>query len=267
MINAFDELTSHLHTTFTALSTALARNPAHRSTDTVYIALVLGPSIGMPRARVVLAMEGLEVKIWGERDDFEEARIPSDGLYEDDEDEDDCSSDDGSEGDASSRRGDVEAEEHVDNGDVGEDAEEPPSSPPASEPPSSRSQSPSSEKPSHPSPPPATSIRQPLQLLPSPGLSRPYLVPPPARTRTEEQQVLRAAERLLARTLVNAHAEGDGMAAELGAHMLPVLIPPLTNGSMQKISTLTVSQLRRRRMCCSARRAAFRIRRGFRGRT
>ncbi|KAH9963273.1 hypothetical protein BC827DRAFT_158629 [Russula dissimulans] len=226
MITAFDELTSHLHTTFTALSIALARNPAHRSTDTVYIALVLGPSIGVPRARVVLALEGLEVKIWGERDDLEQARMSSDGLYEDDEDEDDCSSDDDSEGDAS-RCGDANAEEYADadNSDVKEDAEEPPRSPPASEPPSSRSPSPSSEKPSHPSSaPPATSIRLPLRPLLSSGSSRPYLAPPPARTRAEEQQVLRAAERLLARTLVNAHAEGGGMAAELAPTQTHVLL-------------------------------------------
>ena len=72
MINAFDELSSHLHTTFSALSTALARNPACRSTDTVYLSLVLGPTIGAPKARVVLALEGLEVKIWGDRENKSE---------------------------------------------------------------------------------------------------------------------------------------------------------------------------------------------------
>jgi len=45
------------------------------------------------------------------------------------------------------------------------------------------------------------------------------------RTYTEEQQTLWAVERLLARTLANAYAEGSGMAAELGQWHLPILTP------------------------------------------
>ncbi len=222
MINAFDELSSHLHTTFSALSTALARNPAHRGTDIVYLALVLGPTIGAPKARVVLVLEGLEVKIWGKRDDIEEeALLSSEGG----DDEEDYSSDDGS-----------EAEDDLAHEDDAGDAEGSPNSPPASEPPSSRSPSPLSEpgvssRPPSPVPAPAleSSIRRPLRpsLSPKPSqdgspASRPYLAPRPARTHAEGQQALRAAERLLARTLVNAYAEGGGMAAELGACTMPI---------------------------------------------
>jgi len=229
MINAFDELSSHLHTTFSALSTALARNPARRSTDTVYLALVLGPTIGAPKARVILVLEGLEVKIWGEREDIdeEEALLSSEGVGDDD----DYSSDDGSEAEDDSTREDHDAkEEDTDSTSSGDaDAEETSSSPPASEPPSSRSPSPESEeslRPSSPGPVPAPEslIRRPLRPSLSPKssqsgspASRPYLAPKPERTHAEGQQALRAAERLLARTLVNAYAEGGGMAAELGA--------------------------------------------------
>lgn len=231
MINAFDELSSHLHTTFSALSTALARNPARRSTDTVYLALVLGPTIGAPKARVILVLEGLEVKIWGEREDIEEkALLSSEGGHDED-----YSSDDGSkaEDDSTHEDHDDAEEEGTDStSDVGDgDAEESPSSPPASEPPPSRSPSPSPEseessRPSSPVPTPAleSSIRRPLRPSLSPKssqsgstASRPHLAPKPARTHAERQQALRAAERLLARTLVNAYAEGGGMAAELGA--------------------------------------------------
>jgi hypothetical protein len=219
MIDAFDVLSSHLHTTFSALSTALARNPARRGTDTVYLALVLGPTIGAPKARVILAIEGLEIKIWGEREDIsEETLLSSEGG-----DDDDYSSDDGSEAEDESTHEDHDADSTSDVGDG--DAQESPSSPPASEPPSSRSPSPSpsSEESSRPPSPilvpvPAleSSIKRPLRPSLSPK-SRPYLAPKPACTHAERQQTLRAAERLLARTLLNACAEDGGMAAELGA--------------------------------------------------
>lgn len=222
MITAFDELSSHLHTTFSALSTALARNQTRGSTDTVYLALVLGPTIGAPKARVILALEGLEVKVWGTREEVEEARLSSDAPREDD-DADDCSSNDGSEASGDSHE---EAEE-----DTSSDVTDTEESPPPSEPPSSRSPSPLSEEPSLPSSPaPAISSgasRRPLRpslspkSSPSSSASQPYLAPKPTQTHAEEQQTLRAAERLLARTLVNAYAESVGiMAAELGARSL-----------------------------------------------
>ena len=222
MITAFDELSSHLHTTFSALSTALARNQTRGSTDTVYLALVLGPTIGAPKARVILALEGLEVKVWGTREEVEEARLSSDAPREDD-DADDFSSNDGSEASGDSHE---EAEE-----DTGSDVTDTEESPPPSEPPSSRSPSPLSEEPSLPSSPaPAISngaSRRPLRpslspkFSPSSSASQPYLAPKPTHTHAEEQQTLRAAERLLARTLVNAYAESVGiMATELGARSL-----------------------------------------------
>jgi len=228
MITAFDELSSHLHTTFSALSTALARNPAHRSTETVYLALVLGPTIGAPKARVVLVLEGLEVKIWGQREGIDGAGLSTDSPSEDDvddddEDDEDCSSDDESEAGDDSTRGDIITKGEDDAERDGREAEE---LPPASEPPSSRSPSPSLVEPSQPSsPPPASSIKRPLRPSLSPPKSSPSLGPKPTRTYAEEQQTLRAAERLLARTLANAYAEGGGMAAELGQWHLPILTP------------------------------------------
>ena len=220
MITAFDELSSHLHTTFSALSIALARNPAHRSTETVYLALVLGPTIGAPKARVVLVLEGLEVKTWGQREGIDGAGLSTDSPSEDDDDDDDndddedCSSDDGSEAGDDSTRGDINTKGEDDAESDVREAEE---SPPASEPPTSRSPSPSLVEPSQPSsPPPASLIKRPLRPSLSPPKSSPSLGPKPARTYAEEQQTLRAAERLLARTLANAYAEGGGMAAELG---------------------------------------------------
>lgn len=221
MITAFDELSSHLHTTFSALSTALARNQKHGKMDTVYLALVLGPTIGAPKARVVLVLEGLE----GEG--IEKAQLPFVDPHEGVGDSDHCNGD----GDSNSG-GDSDEDEGSDITDDDADAnasEEHPSSPPASEPPSSRSPSPLSDVLSQPSASaPASTTSRPLRLSLSPkspascSASQPYLAPKPARTHAEEQRTLRAAERLLARTLVNANAEsGGGMAVELGAAFPP----------------------------------------------
>ena len=233
MVAAFDELSSHLHTTFSALSTALAQDKTHTKTDTVYLALVLGPTIGAPKARVVLVLEGLEVKIWGQREDADEVRLSSAGPHEEGGDPDDCSGDSDSDAEAEVSSGSDEGAD----ADAGSDfadadanaAKERSSSLPASEPPSSRSPSPLSDVLLQPSASaPASTTSRPLRLSlsskspTSSSASQPYLAPKPARTYAEEQQTLRAAERLLARTLVNANAEGGGgMAVELGA-----LLPP-----------------------------------------
>jgi len=229
MITAFDELSSHLHTTFSALSTALAQNPTHRSTETVYLALVLGPTIGAPKARVVLALEGLDVRIWGQREGIDGVELasdsPSDGDDNNDDydDDDDRSCDDASEAGDNSTHGDINTKGEDDAESDGRETEE---SPPASEPPFSRSPSPSPEEPSQPlSPPPAGSVKRPLRPSLSPPKSSPSLGPKPTRTYAEEQQTLRAAERLLARTLANAYAEGGGVAAELGQWHLPIITP------------------------------------------
>ncbi|KAH9065159.1 hypothetical protein EDB83DRAFT_2382173 [Lactarius deliciosus] len=231
MITAFDELSSHLHTTFSALSTALARNQTHEKTDTVYLALVLGPTIGAPKARVVLVLEGLEVKIWGQHDDVEEARLPSAGPHEEGECDSDSSDHGDSDGESqascnSDNDADKETGSDVADVDAGANSAKERSSPPAApEPPLSRTPSPLSDVLSQPSASaPATTTSRPLRLSlsskspTSSSASQPYLAPKPARTHAEEQQILRAAERLLARTLVNANAEGGGgMAVELGA--------------------------------------------------
>ena len=216
MITAFDELSSHLHTTFSALSTALAQNQKHGKTDTVYLALVLGPTIGAPKARVVLVLEGLEVKVWEKaskgpnylsstptkkatmtairvatRTKTKVAILPTMTLM-------------------------PMLQKNI-------RVRLPPLNPLPRAPllhyrtfsqPSASA--------------PASTTSRPLRLPLSPksptscSTSQPYLAPKPVRTHAEEQQTLRAAERLLARTLVNANAEsGGGMAVESGAALPP----------------------------------------------
>ncbi|KAI0269347.1 hypothetical protein BC834DRAFT_865971 [Gloeopeniophorella convolvens] len=230
MMNAVDVLSSHLHTTFSALSAALAQNPGHGSTDTVYFAFVLGPTIGAPRARVVLALEGLEIKIWGEREDSDEIRESSQGSQG--EVESDRSSSDGEDEDneGSEEKEDSSSDAADSLADTYDDASEPPSSPPPSEPSSSRSFTPFSDVPSQPSSPAPRNAGRALRLslsplsAPSSSALRPHLAPRPLHTHAEEQQTLRAAERLLARTLANASAEGSGIANELAPTQTHVLV-------------------------------------------
>lgn len=301
-MDAVDTLTSHLQTTFTALSTAYALRQERRTlnnagdeshaliTETAYMAYVLGSSVGAAKARVMFALSGLEVKMWGARTESDELQ----GSVSDvDESDDDSSSslDDGAE-DEGSKTG-SECEEQLNDSEDGS-ASPPPSSrspspspvsrpaspltsimntPPSTVPfriatspqttsvveksPPKSTQSSSSRILSENTPPSALPRRRPLSVLgpsaqqPSPSRrvlssrtdgenapprlrpgqsisapltrlplsqkSTPRATPQPAQSYDEEQQVLRAADRLLSRTLAKACAEEDGgLSAELG---------------------------------------------------
>ncbi|KAI0052676.1 hypothetical protein FA95DRAFT_1586566 [Auriscalpium vulgare] len=226
LINAFDELTSHLHTTFSSLATALARNKDRfpelnaegllKGTTyevpvaTAYLLFILGPTVGAPKARVIMAVEGLEVKIWGAGE--HEVERTADGLDDSEEEESDEEVDDE----------DSEEEDNISEGGTEEDgASFPPSSPLPSEPATSRPPTPHSGSSASSS---SGSQRLSRKASHAHGLSQPRLAPPRSQTHAEEQQALRAAERLLSRTLANAHAEGGGMACELAPTQMHVLL-------------------------------------------
>ncbi|TFK53331.1 hypothetical protein OE88DRAFT_1733272 [Heliocybe sulcata] len=221
LLNSFDTLSSHLQTTFTMLSTALAKRaspqpkPHERDGEQAHIMIVLGPSVNAANSRVVLVLGGLEVRLWEEQDDRApqnaEAGYASEGSAAD-------SDDDEEESDA----------------DVPPDSDDESS---ASSPPLSRSPSPSpsafaSSPPSSPAPPtpvPRSHFKPsalPLSDSPNPR-STPilYRPAPSEQSHAEEQHHLRAAERLLARTLANACAEEEGgMSSELAPTQAHVLL-------------------------------------------
>jgi hypothetical protein len=128
---------------------------------------------------MILGIDGLETKVWGVRDD---TKINTDVDESDSEgaenESDDNEADDSEDEESDDNEGDVsgEDEEYSD-----EDSREP-------SPPRSRSPTPISEPSS----------------------------PPTYQTYAERQQALHLAERLLARTLAAADAEGSSMAAEMG---------------------------------------------------
>lgn len=84
MLNSFDTLSSHLETTFSALSTALARSRSKRDFPLAqaYLAFLVGPGIRTAKARVILGIDSIEKRIWGSRDNSR----PSDNERSDDTD-------------------------------------------------------------------------------------------------------------------------------------------------------------------------------------
>ncbi|KAK0191713.1 hypothetical protein F5146DRAFT_929478 [Armillaria mellea] len=122
LLDSFDTLMSHLGTTFTALSTAFALSftPEERSktlhTSRAYMAILVGPSIGSAKSKVMFAVDGLEAKVWGQRDDIrleDESGNEDDGSEdEEDESDEECEANDGcEEGPSDSDESDVDDDE------------------------------------------------------------------------------------------------------------------------------------------------------------
>lgn len=248
LLSAMDTLTSHMHTTFSALSTALARRKSKGKDrerggmperGPAHLAFVLGPSVGAARARVVLVVDGLEVRIWGQRDDAcgaskgpRRETAHDDGASEEERSEDE--GDEGDEEDAEREDGDEEGSDEesealsigdsVDGSESEAGSEPPISRSPSPSPPSSdlQSRSPSpcnNQEPGHLSSAPFANPPPHLVRVPPSSTQSQAQVP---QTHAEDQQALRAAERLLSRTLAHACAEeGGGMSCELGASFSP----------------------------------------------
>ena len=66
-LTTFDTIASNMDTTFSALSTALSRcsNNKDSTITRAYLAIFLGPSLGSAKSKVILGIDGLEKRIWG----------------------------------------------------------------------------------------------------------------------------------------------------------------------------------------------------------
>ncbi|KAI5992368.1 hypothetical protein F5J12DRAFT_859972 [Pisolithus orientalis] len=228
LLNSFDTLTSHLYTTFVALSTSLAlrRKACHVDTteisrktdiDKVFLAIVLGPTIGTAKSRLIMGIDGFEVKVWGLRDDVTRSpmsakTVECSHMEHDDESEEsdnhesegeDVETDDSTESPYETGEESTEDQPSSEDGEEDSSGEEPP--------PPSRSPSPSPT--SSPPPPPL-----------APPLEHAAL---PRRHEETDDTLLRTAERLLSFTLAKACAEdvqGQGIAAELPPTNIHILI-------------------------------------------
>ncbi|KAF5371505.1 hypothetical protein D9615_009584 [Tricholomella constricta] len=227
LLSSFDTLTSHLNTTFTALSSALAQGPKQAqvqvqvpvppntslsNTNTkrarVYLAIFVGSNTASAKSKVIYAVDGLEIKAIGVRDDLAKRSSSSSERHtgiEDDSDESGGEENGAGEvvdGTAGEGEGEEESEdEEEDDDDVDTDDDEDTETDPTSSPPASRSLSPSPEP--EPEPP-----------------SHTYTYP----SHADEQRALQAAERLLSRTLAAADAEGDGMSTDMAPTQTHVLL-------------------------------------------
>jgi hypothetical protein len=272
MSNTFDELSSHLHTTFSALSYALARNktrhpslsgdePSEPTTvqllSSAYLAFLVGPTPGAPKARIMLALEGIQVGKSDMREDSEE-----EGKEEDeDEDEEEDVSDVESEGESEGGAGEGKDCDPSTGIRLTVHASPPPASQSPSAPSFSSSAPPciraSTSEPSHSAPLRRLSLAP--KTLPLNSSTQPHSGPATRRNYAQEQGSLRSAERLLSRTLAAAAAETGGMASELGACTLALTpVPLLTDSGSQPPHTRT---------SCSAPRGVFCTRPGSRART
>ncbi|KAK0448186.1 hypothetical protein EV421DRAFT_116223 [Armillaria borealis] len=133
LLDSFDTLLSHLGTTFTALSTAFARSFPQEGrsktmrTSRAYLAILVGPSIGSAKSKVMLAVDGLEAKVWGQRDDIrlEDESGSSESDVDDEEDDSDEEGEisDGEEGPSDSDESDVDDESETESDDDDDDDE------------------------------------------------------------------------------------------------------------------------------------------------
>lgn len=184
LLSSFDLLSSHLGTTFTALSTALARSQAGAQSK-AHFAILFGPTVSAAsaatttRARILLEIVGFEVKIWGTRSDVVR-NCYHDGDGEEEEEEEEAPPDSDGEEDGS--------EDGSVTGDLEEESEEEvPSTPESSE---SESEEEDDEN-------EGTCIPSSSSYVPS------------------EPDIVNA-ERVLSRTLAQANADASaGMAAEI----------------------------------------------------
>jgi len=192
LLLAFDTIASHLLTSFSSLSTALAqiKLPGASSTLTrVYLAILVGPSLGTAKSKVFYGVDKFQAQIWASLDELEvEAKeedadsgdeYPEESEDESTGEEDELevgSSSEGEEGNCDGERGLEDSEDPGragDHDDVGKDEKKNDAH---------RFQDPSST---------------------------------PKWSYAEEKRFLQIADRSLARTLAAADANGCGIANEM----------------------------------------------------
>ncbi|KAJ2929357.1 hypothetical protein H1R20_g7747, partial [Candolleomyces eurysporus] len=220
LLSSFDTLTSHLTTTFTALSIALAKTYSEERLeqltaesghhlDRAYVAVVLGPGLGTAKSRTFLAVDRFEAKLWGfEQGSGENDDGQAEEEAEDDDEGSDCSTDDEEEGEDDEAEADDDPDAEGPEASDSEDDEDEIDS--ASEPDCQQG------------PPPAV----PLPLQDSTLLTklRTSMSPPPSLSYAEEQRFLQNSERLLSRVLATADAEGYGFASEMAPTQTHILL-------------------------------------------
>jgi len=190
LLSAFDTVASHFVTSFSSLSTALARIKAPGESlplSRVYLAILVGPSLGTAKSKVFYGVDKFQAQIWGSLDELEREvkgdeesgdEYPEESEDEStgEEEEEEVGSE-GSEGNSDRKRG-LEDIEDGENDCAGNNSD------------ASKDEGNDAQKCQH--------------HLPTPNWSY-----------AEEQRFLQIADRLLARTLATADANGYGISNEM----------------------------------------------------
>jgi hypothetical protein len=208
LLSSYDTISSHLDTTFSALSTALARcsgasarlsaSPEGKKVAQAHVAILVGPSLGTAKSKVILGIDGLETRIWGAR---EGSAAQGDGQVDKRDEKEDGESEDEEEEEEDGEEEDEEEGEEEANSLEGSDDD-------AEEPEESDEEDDDEEE-----------IEGEEESDDEESTSSPPL---PQVSYAEEQKFLQNADRLLSRTLAAADAEGNGIASEMSMSILPI---------------------------------------------
>ncbi|EAU82417.2 hypothetical protein CC1G_11103 [Coprinopsis cinerea okayama7 len=213
LLNAFDTLSSHLTTTFTALSTALARSSSKENKDAspvdhrAYVAILLGPSLGTAKSKVFLGVDQFDARIWG----MQEEQTGGNDDEDEDTDEDDESGSEAESGDeeaTSDEEGPSDSESEGSEGESDGESDD-------------EDGSDNDGGSSHTSETEEATSKENGKILAIEVPRGPRIVAPPTVSFAEEQRFLQNAERLLSRTLAAADASGYGLASEMRTSHIP----------------------------------------------
>jgi hypothetical protein len=225
LLSAYDTLTSHLTTTFTALAMAMAEvrkddeKKASTSSHRAYLAIVLGPSLGTAKSKVFLGIDHLGMHVNPGGGDGTGDEMEDESSSESDEEDSESTSED-------EESGEAEGEEEEEKEDEGEGEEGPSDSESEEEEDDEKESSEDSDT----GPVLEQAGRKVLLQTPlsKPNARQPKAVSPPTITHAEEQRFLQNADRLLSRTLAAADAEGYGLASEMCKRLAALIWTSLT---------------------------------------
>ncbi|KAH6890102.1 hypothetical protein BKA70DRAFT_1202287 [Coprinopsis sp. MPI-PUGE-AT-0042] len=220
LLSAYDTLTSHLTTTFSALAMALSearekdKKEPPSSHHRAYLAILLGPSLGTAKAKVFLGVDhlGLDVN--------RAAGIPTKPEIGDDR----SSESNGNDLETTSEEEEEESEEGETEESEEDEDEEGPSTSESEDEGEDDDEAQESDLEKDPEEAPKTRRHILQSPPPKPDARQPTATSPPNVSYAEEQRFLQNADRLLSRTLASADAEGYGLASDMSTTQTHILI-------------------------------------------
>ncbi|KAF9449479.1 hypothetical protein P691DRAFT_759015 [Macrolepiota fuliginosa MF-IS2] len=206
LLSSYDILASHLVTTFSALSTALAKSASSEvgATGRIYLAILVGPSLGTAKSRVFYGVDQFAIHVWGKRGDPTDGDRSGEGgsgdeLPDDSDTEGETESETESEGAESSNGDDAECSSE---GEAEDEDEDQSTDEERADGDGNTDEDVKQENANNYSPP-------------APSIHKSF---------AEEQRFLQTADRLFSRTLASADADGHAISNEMPPSQTHILI-------------------------------------------